>query len=255
MPDNKSISQLTTAEQTTSSALFETSIPNGSLGYLSRKVSLDSIADYIGNDHLFSSDLQTTDKTLTGAINEAAQSGGGASIQEMTQAQYNALTPEQKADGTLRAISDATTSIGDIDDVNISAVADGDILAYDSSSSKWVNKDTEYYHVGDVIDISAFVLSCYATTTRLDLYVALQKKIPTGSTLTIAGNWRIILTNSSTLASNVVLNNAALSTIGTVSATILEGGLSIRVALNSGVVANWSLGNAFAMGSNSITIS
>ena len=43
MPDNKSISQLTTAEQTTSSDLFETSIPNGSLGYLSRKVSLDTI--------------------------------------------------------------------------------------------------------------------------------------------------------------------------------------------------------------------
>ena len=139
MPDNKSISQLTTAEQTTSSDLFETSIPNGSLGYLSRKVSLDSIADYIGNDHLFSSDLQTTDKTLTGAINEAAQSGGGASIQEMTQAQYNALTPEQKADGTLRAITDAKTSISDIDDVNVSSVADGDVLAYDSTSSKWVN--------------------------------------------------------------------------------------------------------------------
>lgn len=139
MPDNKSISQLTTAEQTTSSDLFETSIPNGSLGYLSRKVSLDTIADYIGNDHQFSSDLQTTDKTLTGAINEAAQSGGGASIEEMTQAQYNALTPEQKADGTLRAISDATTSIGDIDNVNLSSVADGDALIYDSTSSKWVN--------------------------------------------------------------------------------------------------------------------
>ena len=141
MPDNKPISQLTTAEQTTSSDLFETSIPNGSLGYLSRKVSLDSIADYIGNDHLFSSDLQTTDKTLTGAINEVAQSGGGASIQEMTQAQYNALTPERKADGTLRAISDATTSINDIDDVNISSAADGEVLAYDGTSSKWVNFD------------------------------------------------------------------------------------------------------------------
>ena len=139
MPDNKSISQLTTAEQTTSSDLFETSIPNGALGYLSRKVSLDSIADYIGSDHLFSSDLQTTDKTLTGAINEAASGGGGASIEEMTQAEYNALTPEQKADGTLRAITDATTSIGDIDNVNISSVADGDALIYDSTSSKWVN--------------------------------------------------------------------------------------------------------------------
>lgn len=256
MPDNKSISQLTTAEQATSSDLFETSIPNGSLGYLSRKVSLDAIADYIGTDHLFASDLQTTAKTLTGAINEAAQSGGGgASIEEMTQAEYNALTPEQKADGTLRAISDATTSIGDIDDVNIASVADGDVLAYDSTSSKWVNRSTEYYHVGDTIDIAAMVLSCYSTTTRLDLYIPLQKKIPTGATLTIAGNWRIILTNNSTLASSVVLNNAALSTIGNVSTAILEGGISIRVALNSGVVPAWSLGNAFAMGSNSITIS
>ncbi len=255
MPDNKSISQLTTAEQTTSSDLFETSIPNGSLGYLSRKVSLDAIADYIGNDHLFSADLQTTNKTLTGAINEAAQSGGGASIEEMTQAQYNALTPEQKADGTLRAISDATTSINDIDDVNISSVADGEVLVYDGTSSKWVNKDTEYYHVGDAIDITAFVLPCYSTTTRLDLYVPLPKKIPTGATLTVAGSWRIILTNNSTLASSVVLNNAALSTIGNVSTAILEGGVSIRVALTSGVIAAWSLGNAFAMGSNSITIS
>ena len=138
MPDNKSISQLTTAEQLTLSALFETSIPNGSLGYLSRKASLEAIANFIANN-LNYSDLQTVAKTLTGAINEAAQSGGGASIQEMTQAQYNALTPEQKADGTLRAISDATTSIGDIDNVNISSVADGDALVYDSSSSKWVN--------------------------------------------------------------------------------------------------------------------
>lgn len=255
MPDSKSISQLTTAEQTTSSDLFETSIPNGSLGYLSRKVSLDSIADYIGNDHLFSTELQTTDKTLTGAINEAAQSGGGASIEEMTQAEYNALTPEQKADGTLRAISDATTSISDIDDVNITSPADGDILAYDSTSSKWVNKDTEYYHVGDTINVLGLVLSCYANTTRMDIYVPLPKKIPAGATLTVSGNWRIILTHSSSLDSSVVLNNAALSTIGTVSAAILEGGLSIRVALNSGVVAAWSLGNAFAMGSNTITIS
>ena len=115
--------------------------------------------------------------------------------------------------------------------------------------------DDEFYHVGDVIDITALVLSCYATTTRLDMYVPLPKTIPSGATLTIAGNWRIILTNNSTLASSVVLNNAALSTIGNVSTSRLEGGLSIRVALNSGVVGAWSLGNAFAMGSNTITIS
>ena len=138
MPDNKSISQLTTAEQLSQSDLFETSIPNGSLGYLSRKASLEAIANFIANN-LNYSDLQTVAKTLIGAINEAAQSGGGASIEEMTQAQYNALTPEQKADGTLRAITDATTSIEDIDDVNITSAADGDALIYDSTTSKWVN--------------------------------------------------------------------------------------------------------------------
>lgn len=143
MPDNRSISQLTSAEQTTSSDLFETAIPNGSNGYLSRKVSLDAIAQFIAKALQYS-DLQTTAKTLIDAINEAASGGGGgASIEEMTQAEYNALTPEQKADGTLRAISDATTSISDIDDVNISSPADGDILAYDSTSSKWVNKELE----------------------------------------------------------------------------------------------------------------
>lgn len=141
MPDNKSISQLTTAEQLSQSDLFETSIPNGALGYLSRKASLEAIANFIANN-LNYSDLQTVAKTLIGAINEAAQSGGGgASIEEMTQAQYNALTPAQKADGTLRAISDATTSISDIDDVNVSSPADGNVLAYDSTSSEWFNFD------------------------------------------------------------------------------------------------------------------
>lgn len=140
MPDNKPISQLTTAEQLSQSDLFELSIPNGSLGYLSRKASLEAIANFIAKALQYS-DLQTEAKTLIDAINEAAQSGGGggASIEEMTQAEYNALTPEQKADGTLRAISDATTSIGDIDDVNITSVAGGDALVYDSTSSKWVN--------------------------------------------------------------------------------------------------------------------
>lgn len=284
MPDNKSISQLTPAEQTTSSDLFETAIPNGSLGYLSRKVSLDAIANFIAKALRYS-DLQTEAKTLIDAINEAAQSGGGgASIEEMTQAEYNALTPEQKADGTLRAISDATTSISDIDDVNVSSPAEGDVLAYDSESSKWVNREIEadavaydntssglsatdvnaaidelvddgYYHVGDVIRISGLVLSCYSNSSRMDIYVPLPKKIPTGATLTIAGDWRIILTSNVSKEASVILNNAALSSIGTVSATILEGGVSIRVALNSGVVAAWSLGNAYATSSNTITIS
>ena len=77
MPDSKSISELTTAENTTSNDLFETAMANGQLGYLSRKVTLEEIADFIASEQQYSSALQTTAKTITGAINEAAQSGGG----------------------------------------------------------------------------------------------------------------------------------------------------------------------------------
>ena len=255
MPDNRSISQLTTAEQISLSDLFELSIPNGSLGYLSRKASLEAIANFIANN-LNYSDLQTVAKTLIGAINEAAQSGGGgASIEEMTQAEYNALTPEQKADGTLRAISDAPTSINNIDDVNLSSPADGDALIYDSTSSKWVNKDN-LYHAGDTISLSGLALSCYSTSARLDIYVPLPKDFDTSSvSLSISGTWRLIFIRNDTLEPIVVLNNAALSTIGTVSISKLTGGISIRVALNSGAIAAWGVGTIYGMGSNTLTFS
>lgn len=182
------------------------------------KVTATQIGEYSNLNLLFNGagGLDTTNKTIVGAINEVDGKDAG----------------DIPFDNTVSGMT-ATNVQNAIDEV----VGNGS------------------YHVGDVIDISALVLSCYATTTRLDLYVPLKKTIPSGATLTIAGNWRIILTNNSTLASSVVLNNAALSSIGNVSTAILEGGLSIRVALSSGVVPAWSLGNAFAMGSNTITIS
>lgn len=76
MPDSKSISELTTAEQTTANDLFETSLPNGSLGYLSRKVTLEELANFIVNVRQYASALITTSKTIIGAINEVAQAGG-----------------------------------------------------------------------------------------------------------------------------------------------------------------------------------
>lgn len=70
MPDSKSISQLTTAENTTANDLFEVAMANGQLGYLSRKVTLKEIADFVATEQQYSSDLQTTIKTIVGAINE-----------------------------------------------------------------------------------------------------------------------------------------------------------------------------------------
>ena len=78
MPDSKPISELITAEQTTANDLFETSIPNAvtETGYVSRKVTLNTIANFLLSTLQFSS-LHTTVKNIIGAINEVLSSAGG----------------------------------------------------------------------------------------------------------------------------------------------------------------------------------
>lgn len=81
MPENKPISALTTAESTSTSDLFETSIPNAmtETGYISRKVTLGTIANFLFNTLLFPS-LHTTVKNIIGAINEVLSSAGGGVV-------------------------------------------------------------------------------------------------------------------------------------------------------------------------------
>lgn len=78
MPDSKPISALTLAEQTSSNDLFETALPNAmtETGYVSRKVTLNSIASFLFNTLLFQN-LHTTAKTIIAAINEVLSSAGG----------------------------------------------------------------------------------------------------------------------------------------------------------------------------------
>ena len=77
MADSKSISELTIAEQTTANDLFETALANGQLGYLSRKVTLAELANFIVNSNQYTNALNTTSKVITGAINEVLASAGG----------------------------------------------------------------------------------------------------------------------------------------------------------------------------------
>lgn len=81
MPENKPISALTTAESTSTSDIFETSIPNAmtETGYISRKVTLGTIANFLFSTLLFPS-LHTTVKNILGAINEVLSSAGGGVV-------------------------------------------------------------------------------------------------------------------------------------------------------------------------------
>lgn len=120
MADSKAISQLTTAESTSPSDLFETAIPapsgvQSSTGYVSRKVSATEMGQLLNGTMQYANQLETENKTIIGAINEAAQSGGGggASYTDITgilEAGETEITLEDEAiteDSTLDFYTDA----------------------------------------------------------------------------------------------------------------------------------------------------
>lgn len=110
MPDAKEISALTTAESTSASDLFETALPNAmtETGYISRKVTLGTIANFLLNTLQFQA-LNTTVKNIIGAINELAQGSGQS----------------------LDALNDV--------DIDAQTLTDGQGIVYDATAQKWKN--------------------------------------------------------------------------------------------------------------------
>lgn len=110
MPDAKEISALTTAESTSASDLFETALPNAmtETGYISRKVTLGTIANFLLSTLQLSS-LNTTVKNIIGAINELAQGSGQS----------------------LDALNDV--------DIDAQTLTDGQGIVYDAIAQKWKN--------------------------------------------------------------------------------------------------------------------
>lgn len=110
MADMK-ISEMTSAAQVNETDNVELS--QGSSGsFSSVKATILAIANKIVSGINFTSALQTTNKTITGAINEVAQGGGGGS-------------------STLSGLSDV--------DIDTLTLDDGQGLVYDETEGKWVN--------------------------------------------------------------------------------------------------------------------
>lgn len=74
-----SISELTMASNLSVNDMFEISIVNALMesGYESNSATVQQLASFIVNSMQFASALNTTTKTITGAINEVLQSAGG----------------------------------------------------------------------------------------------------------------------------------------------------------------------------------
>lgn len=147
MPDTREISALTTAESTSASDLFETALPNAmtETGYISRKVTLGTIANFLLSTLQFSS-LNTTVKNIIGAINELAQ-GSGQSLD----------------------------TLNDVD-IDAQTLTDGQGIVYDATAQKWKNGAVSGGHtystteqvVGTWIDDSPVYEKVFSFTANLN---------------------------------------------------------------------------------------
>ena len=106
-------------------------------------------------------DILTTEQKNNGSIYQISNKGyfyyKGKQFRascELTQAEFDALPTSKKNDGTEYLITDATTSIGDIDDVSISGATDGQSLYYDATLGVWKNSAGKivYAEIDDVLE-------------------------------------------------------------------------------------------------------
>ena len=107
-----SISQMTTAATVDNGDLFEIAHPdNGSAtGYASNKQSMAAIADHMATAVNYPT-MNTTAKTIVGAINELEAGGGGG----------------------------GSSTLAGLTDVDISSPTNGQTLIYNATSGKWEN--------------------------------------------------------------------------------------------------------------------
>lgn len=153
--------------------------------YVSGVVTMTGLGTKLNNNVEYSSALQTTSKTIIGAINEVAQGGGGggsstlAGLTDVTITtpsnnqvlKYNSSTNKwENGSG-----SGTTTSLSDLSDVTLTTPINGQTLVYDSANSRWIN---------DNASESSYI---YSTTERVvgvwtDGTTPVYEKVCTGTT-------------------------------------------------------------------------
>lgn len=85
--------------------------------YITRKTTGDEVSEFVAKTQEFETDLETDNKTIIGAINELKEGGGGnANYVELTQAEYDELTEEEKHNGKMYFITDGGSDESIIDD-------------------------------------------------------------------------------------------------------------------------------------------
>lgn len=205
--------------------------------------------DWSGNEVLSG----TIEATGFGTTLDKEVDRGGV---QLTQAQYDALVNA----GTV----DANTTYFIIDANNTTAsYAAG--VTYDNTNSGMTATNVQaaidemvddgFYHVGDTISLLRTGMVAYSGTSNFYFTIPLDKPIGNDVTsISLTGSWRCILTDSTTLAQSVYMNDVSLDSLGTVTCSMAASGVQVSVVLSS-ALAHWSLGTIVGRGSNILTFS
>lgn len=164
---DKKISEMTTASQVNDSDNIELS--QGSGTFTSVKASILAIATKILTGINFTSALQTTDKTVIGAINEVSQGGGGG----------------------------GSSTLAGLTDVAITSVSNGQMLKFDTSSNKWINVNAP--SSGTWTDVTGTLVAGQTSITLSDASITTTSTIEVFNDLDVPYNSKTVSTGSITL--------------------------------------------------------
>ena len=164
----RSISQLPTAESTSASDLIEIAMPSSAMesGYASRKVSMSELADLIVKKLKYA-DLNSTEKDIIGAINEALEGGGGSSIEPNPEGEATETLEKIGIDGTVYDLpgggsGDVTKAYVDQQDANLQSQIDDEKAEIQQLKEHFVVKKT-----AQLLDLSNFIFGKKINNTAL----------------------------------------------------------------------------------------
>lgn len=190
--------------------------------YITRKTTGDEVSEFVAKTQEFETDLETDNKTIIGAINELKEGGGGnANYVELTQAEYDELTEEEKHNGKMYFITDGGSDGSIIDDEATSTET-----TWSSQKISEIQNGTTY-NVGDSFSASIYKHCAGRTVNAGNAVLCFY---PTAKP--IASNVQSASMNLTQGICYTATGGIALKA-GTYQGTITDGGIYFNITLNS----------------------
>lgn len=113
---------------------------------------------------------------------EWAEAQAGDPSRELTQEEYDALTEEEKMNGTTYYITDGENppdemALGNLSDVAINSPTDGQILKYDAENAEWVNGDETSVSIAQVLTSGTKAATVTIDGVDTDIYAPTPTEI------------------------------------------------------------------------------